>query len=82
MSDTLARGRAPHYVLIDTVQVLYQGQYITLPAGLYVRPVALKYIPTHLSDMSEHRYMNHDTHVFCYSKYGFLSLPRSLIKQE
>lgn len=73
-------GRAPNYRLRDphTVTLKYglANDTHTFPEGTFVRPVERKYLPVHLLELVEYRYMNEETHVACHTQYGFHLIPR------
>lgn len=79
---TVARGRAPDYALMEdfTYKVgLWESK--VMPAGTFLRPVELCYVPKHVVDDSRWSRYDKINDIFCYSSYGFIPIPRKLIRQ-
>jgi hypothetical protein len=51
----------------------------TLPAGSFVKPMNISYLPKHCLQASSHLYFDAYTHVYCYTHYGFLPIPKNII---
>lgn len=74
--------RTSNFILIQSYT--YEcGKYDTktLPAGTFVRPIDLSYIPEHI--LEDKRWIPHNNlkDVFCYTKYGILPIPRIYISE-
>lgn len=78
-------GRAPHYRITKPFEVkLEYGQKtdtVTFPAGTFVRPVELKYLPEHIRNRQIPWPIVNKDPVWCYTRYGFHPIPRELIEE-
>lgn len=54
---------------------------ITLPAGLFVKPIEYRYVPKHVLEKYENTGHDDSKCVFCYTSYGIISIPRELIRE-
>lgn len=54
----------------------------TIPAGSYVRPIKLEYLPNHVLEDHRWRYTNKDTHIFCYTRFGIVPIPKTHLRDE
>jgi hypothetical protein len=52
-----------------------------LPAGSFVRPVDLKWVPKHLVESPDHRFFNEEREVFAYCRFGFIVIPKRLLRK-
>ena len=48
-----------------------------LPQGAFVQPMNLSYVPKHITEKAS--WFNEDTEVYCYTRFGIIALPKSLI---
>ncbi len=53
----------------------------TLPAGAFVKPCELCYVPKHVIESERHRFFDKEKDVFCYTHYGFTAIPKKLIRR-
>lgn len=54
----------------------------SLPQGSYICPIKLGYVPKHIVEADNNRWHNPETEVFCFTKYGIVSIPRYKIRGE
>lgn len=74
--------RIPEYRLRkDYIHSLSIQVSVTIPAWSFVKPVELKYVPEHIKEKFEVRFIDEATHVFCYTRYGFHLLPRRILEE-
>jgi len=54
------------------------GESKTLPAGAYIKPIDLKYV----SEITREKWKSFspDLEVFCYTAFGFLPIPKKLVR--
>lgn len=70
----------PDYVLIQDYTVNpYVPDSTLVPAGTFLRPLDLYYVPKHIRDAS--RGFNKDKEVYCYCSYGILPFPKGLLRR-
>lgn len=79
--------RTPNYRLIQDHTVssgsgLMGADYKTLPAGSYVRPIELSYVPPHVKEDSRWKYFNKELEVFAYTKFGIIPIPKYILRDE
>lgn len=74
--------RTPNYVL-DRPHTFYRGGHDsrTLPAGSFVRPIELKYVPAHILDDEQWRWFNKEREVFCFTRYGIIPIPKEYLRE-
>lgn len=51
-----------------------------IPAGTFVKPIELRYLPKHVVDDPRWNEYDVEISVFCYTSYGIIPLPRSLLR--
>ncbi len=75
--------RTPNYRLLEahTVSNGPHDQRL-LPAGSYVRPIELRYVPKHVIDDSRWTWFDGDIEVFCYCSLGIIPIPKKILKGE
>jgi hypothetical protein len=71
----------PNYVITETHTFTAVGgsNSRTLPAGAFVRPIEVRYLPKHILD--RHRWYNIDSEVFVFTAYGIILIPRSIMRE-
>lgn len=76
------RVRTPNYVLSEA-HVYSTGPMDTrtLPAGTFVRPIELTYVPKHVTEDPQNRWFDKEKDVYCYCHYGILAIPRKIIRE-
>jgi hypothetical protein len=79
-------SRSPNYRLKEDYH-LAMGRYgadsKTIPAGSYVRPIDLCYVPPHVLDDDRWENVDLSTHVFCYVRnLGIVPIIKSVIRDE
>lgn len=52
-----------------------------IPAGSYVRPLELTYVPKHVVEDKRWEFFNKDLDVFCYTKNGIIPIPRAYLSE-
>lgn len=74
--------KTPNYVLTQDFVAIFgvQDQKI-LPAGSFVKPVEFTYVPKHVIEGPYGKSFNKRTDVFCYTRIGFISIPRAWIRE-
>ena len=72
----------PNYVLTDVVYV-NQGSSDSkhLPIGSFVRPIDSRYVPEHILEDPRYRFFDKTNDIFCYTKYGIVSIPKAYLRQ-
>lgn len=72
------------YTTIEDIRY-YHGtslhDYKVLPAGSFVRPIEVQYVPKHVLDKTQYRSFNKDVQVFCYCKYGIIPIDKSKFRE-
>lgn len=72
----------PDYVLKEEYRFSVGPQDVrVLPAGTFVRPIELYYVPKHVVDNPDYRHFNKHEEVFCYTRYGIIPIPRKHIRR-
>lgn len=76
--------RTVNYML--TQEVTVSNDWATkemkvLPSGSFVSPVHFKYVPKHVLDNPKNKGFNENTEVFCYTKYGFVIVPKKALRE-
>ncbi len=77
-------SRTPTYILTDSVVVAAPGNARdakTLPQGSFVSPIGLAYVPKHVLDDETNRWFNQDTHVFCFTRLGIVSIAKCYVRE-
>jgi hypothetical protein len=67
----------PNFVLMSEYRP-YMGSSsdpVVLPAGAFVRPIDLKYVPKHVIEDRRWSSFNEKTEVFCYTRVGIIPIP-------
>lgn len=73
--------KLPEYVLMEPWEYDY-GSFdkLQLPVGAFVQPINEKYVPQHVKD--DKRWSGSKKNlVYCYTRYGILLLPESIIRK-
>lgn len=52
-----------------------------LPAGTFVRPIDVRWLPNHIKESSSFRWMNDATEVFVYCKFGIILIPIKIVRK-
>lgn len=79
-------SRSPNYRLKEDYH-LSTGKWgsdtKTIPAGSYVRPIDLCYVPNHVLEDTRWQGLDLKNHVFCYVKLlGIVPIDKSVIRDE
>jgi hypothetical protein len=53
-----------------------------LPAGTYIRPIDLSYVPNHVINDQRWRHFNSELEVFCYTRFGIIPIPKTYVVGE
>lgn len=70
--------KTPNYVLQEDHSFNQGTQDVrTLPAGTFVRPIEFRYLPRHITDKNQ----EYERSVYCYTRYGIISIPRHKIRE-
>lgn len=74
--------RTPNFCLSADFMFSYDRHDTkTLPAGTFVRPLELQYVPQHVLDNPLWRGFNKDKEVFVYTKFGILAVPKHIVRE-
>lgn len=73
--------RTPDFVLKVAHSYGTSPDQRTLPAGTFVRPLELHYVPKHCISNPENKWFNSETEVFCYTRYGIVVIRKDNIKE-
>lgn len=65
-----------------TVYTDKAGSNKVLPAGSYVCPININYVPRHIKNDDKYRFYKDDKEVFCYTKLGFVLISRDKLRME
>jgi len=72
----------PTYITVrDYIVIDRGGGEQPLPAGSFVKPIELTYLPVHIKESKDYKYFNKEIDVFCYTHYGLVLLPLKLIRK-
>lgn len=52
-----------------------------LPKGAFVRPIHHDYLPRHITNSSTFASYNHTNHIFCYTRFGIVPIPKQHIEE-
>lgn len=75
-------NRTPNYVLTRDFMVAQNGRdYKKLPCGSFVRPIELRYVPQHVIDDPLNTFFDVKLEVYCYTRYGLISIPKKDIRE-
>lgn len=75
----------PNYVLTEEHTVAWgysSTDSKTLEAGSWIRPIELTYVPIHVKEDRKWSGTNKETHVFCYTRWGIMPIPREKVRQK
>ncbi len=79
----MSKSRTPNYSLIESyTYYLSPGDSLTLPAGTFVRPIELTYVPKHVLEDPRKVGFNKEAEVYCYCRHGIIAIPRKIIKES
>lgn len=75
-------AKLPTYVL-DKPLIIEINKFdtLTLARGTFIKPVSAKYLPKHILDDPKFLGFNENEEAFCYTRYGFILIPRKLIRE-
>lgn len=72
--------RTPNYRLTSDVVVQFdKNDFVILPGGSFVRPIQLYYVPNHVLEFWPG--VDGQYHVFAYTHYGIVPIPRSQVME-
>lgn len=74
--------KTPNYVL-TAAHTYHFGPHDTkvFDAGTFVRPIEKRWLPKHVLEHKDNRWVDHSREVFCYTRWGILLLPRNILRQ-
>jgi hypothetical protein len=52
-----------------------------IPAGTFVRPIELQYVPQHIKDWFFHKFFDEEKEIYVYCSYGMIAIPRKLLRE-
>ncbi len=74
--------KTPDYVLCEDIDLLDDNwDKKVVPAGTFVKPVHENYVPAHVKDRKINMWFNSELDEYCYSSFGFLIVPKKLIRR-
>lgn len=74
--------RIPDYVTTEDYSFNYDRyDSKVLPAGSFVKPIHLAYVPKHVLEREMWKAFDKKTEVFCYTKLGIMCIPKNLIRE-
>ncbi len=77
--------RTPNYRLTEELSIQSRkGGYsdpVTLPAGTFVRPIHIDYVPKHVINDKRWEYFNPNTDVFAYTSIGIVMIPKNIMRE-
>lgn len=76
--------RTPNFALSEDysfAQGVKHYDVKTLPSGSFVRPVNFEYVPNFVLEDPRWRWFNKDIEVFCYTRFGFLAIPKASLRE-
>jgi hypothetical protein len=71
----------PNYVLMEDTKVILAIDSVVLPAGSFVRPINIYYLPAHIKANVRLYPVDLNKFVFCYTHYGITAVPISRIRK-
>lgn len=74
----------PDYITTEEISFYYGSSqdFKVLPKGAFVRPVSYEYVPRHVIDHPMFSGFDKKTHVFCYSRLGFIPVAKKIIQEK
>lgn len=75
--------KTSNYCLTEAYNVPNGGGYDTrtLPQGAFVSPVDTRWVPKHVLESEQHRWFDPQTETFAYSRYGFVRIPKKILRE-
>lgn len=73
--------KTTNYVLNQDLLLNIGRTLETVPAGTFCKPVELCYVPKHVIQDERWDYIDPQTTVFCYTRVGFIPVPRSYLRE-
>lgn len=75
--------RTPNFVLEEDY-VFSEGAYDkkTVPAGTFVRPIEIQYVPKHCTEDDRWRNLDMTKYVYCYYSGGIIPFPKSSVREK
>lgn len=72
----------PNYVLTEdfTVYAKFSSNTI-LPAGTFVRPIEVTWLPKHILELSEHLWFNPQKEIYVYTSAGIIIVPKDIVRK-
>ena len=68
----------PNYVTTEEIKTCTPtnlNAVITIPAGMFVRPIDPVYLPIHIKNSRSHKWFNDERDVYCYTRFGIVVIP-------
>lgn len=77
--------KTPNYCLVEPHTYYangYGGDHRDLPAGSWVRPIQIQYVPKHVTE--DKRWSNFDpkSEIFVYCRFGIIAVPLNIVKER
>ncbi len=73
--------KTPNFALRQEHRIEMRGDYRTLPSGAFVRPIELQYVPVHVKEDSRNQFFNVQSDVYCFTRYGIIAIPKSIVME-
>jgi len=77
--------KTPNYCLTEDFTYYpngWGGEGRTLPAGAWVKPIQLDYVPKHVKEDERWKDFNKDKEVFVYCRFGIIALPKHIVVEK
>lgn len=73
--------KTPNFVLTEEHNCATSGDSRMLPAGAFIRPIELIYLPRHITEADRHRYYSPQSDIYAYTRYGIICIPKYKVRQ-
>lgn len=78
----MSSSKTPNFVTIKEYTFLksYFNEKV-LPAGTFVRPISLKYLPDHIKNTADYLWFSDTKEMFVYCSMGIVCIPKDIVRQ-
>lgn len=75
--------KTSNWALTEAFAVPNSGGYDTrtLPQGAFVSPVGERWVPKHVLEDPQHRWFDKKTETFAYCRFGFIRVPKRILRE-
>lgn len=72
-----------NYLTITELNIFSMDRGIdkTLPVGSFIRPIEVKYLPSHITDRVSHEWFNPEKETYAYCSIGIVVIPLNIIRR-